>query len=228
METCFSRVTKRPACIYQGDLTPQPACRLPDFPFPFISESSSIHRDSQGEPFFFFPQTQLGEILPKQSWENVWPVPQPFHTQKALWMKLPLIEIWLREYFIFSSFSSFPFPPIFSFYFWKKLTLARKRVGGFRGPLHLHKIKTNVITSVRGRSPFPQWSGEWRKGTIILFQSRITQGISENGNTAVRSNLLPLTPIRTFPLFTKLVFIAYSDRNSWEAFLKVIQLLNKL
>lgn len=69
------------------------------------------------ENFFFFPQTQLGEILPKQSLENVWPVPQPFHTPKALWRRLPLMGIWLREYFIFSSFSSLPVPLNLHLYF---------------------------------------------------------------------------------------------------------------
>lgn len=69
------------------------------------------------ETLFFPPQTQLGEILPKQSWGNVWPVPQPFHTPKALWRRLPLMGTWLREYFIFSSFSSLPVPSNLPLYF---------------------------------------------------------------------------------------------------------------
>lgn len=55
METCFSKVTKRPAGIYQADLTPQLACRLTDFPFPFISGCSSIQQGQDwGRTLLFF------------------------------------------------------------------------------------------------------------------------------------------------------------------------------
>lgn len=136
---------KETACVYQGGLTPQPACRPPDFLSHSFPEAHQYTRIVKENVFFFFRQTQLGEILPKQSWENVWPVPQLFHTSKALWRKLPLIGTWLRQYFIFSSFSSLSVPSNLPPLLLKQLTLARKRVSGFRGALHLHKIKPNQM-----------------------------------------------------------------------------------
>lgn len=149
METCFSRVTKRPACIYQGDLTPQPACRLPDFPFPFVSGSSSINTHSQGE-LFLFPRPNLERFLLSRAGNMS--VPQPFHTSKALWRKLPMAGTWLREIF-FSFFFSLPVPQNLPPLLLKQLTLARKMVSGFRWSPRLHIIKPNVITFVRGEAP---------------------------------------------------------------------------
>lgn len=127
METCFSKVTKRPAGIYQADLTPQPACRLPDFPFPFISGCSSINRDGQGEPFFFILVAVLLFIyfyfLPDPTLrdssqaEGAWPVPRPFHPPKALGSRLPQMGMYLGggsgsvNLFFFSSLSLLPPPP---------------------------------------------------------------------------------------------------------------------
>lgn len=63
-------------------------------------------------------------------------------------------------YFFFFLFS--PCSPQSSPLLPKQLTLARKRVSGFRGALHLHIIKTNVITFVRGEAP--SHSGEESEG----------------------------------------------------------------
>lgn len=153
METCFSRVTKRPACIYRSDLTPQPACRLPDFPLPFISGSSSIHRDSRGEPFFSpdpiwrdSSQAELGKYLACAS-----VLPYAKGPVKEVAPDRDMVKGIL--YFFFFPFSSLPVPSSLPHLLPKQLTLARKRVNGFREALHLHIIKPNVITFERREAP---------------------------------------------------------------------------
>lgn len=150
METCFSRVTKRPACIYQGDLTPQPARRLPDFPIhfrelintqgpsrrPFFSPPDPTWRDSS--------QAELGKCLACAS-----ALPHAKGPVKEVAPDGNMVEgIFYFFFFLFSpcSLQSSPLLP-------KQLTLARKRVSGFRGALHLHIIKTNVIIFMRGEAP---------------------------------------------------------------------------
>lgn len=117
METCFSKVTKRPGSIYQADLTPEPACRLTHSPSPFISGCSSISRVDWGELFCDFPTPPPPPRPNFEKLGKLWPVPQCFPPPKALGRRLPQIrtcfegERGLFHFFLSSPLLLFPLPP---------------------------------------------------------------------------------------------------------------------